>query len=255
MYRDAELRKYQYFVVADWAGASPLVSPTFPDASPQGGLYASPSMSGSRCVSWACLAALPADWRDAPVCILQPQARLAHRGHMGRHALHGRRVRPPPPLPRPPHLTRRSGYTASCRAIVTTARAIAAAIRTSIPELRVLGDPCASVVAFGSADERVVDALEVGDLMAKRGWHLNALSAPGAVHIACTVRLGLGFGCGLLFFLWGVGRVFANGALGGDLTAFRVSFGSVPWRAGVWVQLAASLPWSFSWGRASFLWC
>jgi len=31
-----------------------------------------------------------------------------------------------------------------------------------------------------------VDVLEVGDIMAKRGWHLNGLSKPAAVHIACT---------------------------------------------------------------------
>lgn len=28
--------------------------------------------------------------------------------------------------------------------------------------------------------------LEVGDTMAKKGWHLNALSGPAAVHIAVT---------------------------------------------------------------------
>lgn len=32
-----------------------------------------------------------------------------------------------------------------------------------------------------------VNVLEVGDSMSKRGWHLNALTGPAAVHIACTV--------------------------------------------------------------------
>ena len=27
---------------------------------------------------------------------------------------------------------------------------------------------------------------EVGDQMSKKGWHLNILSGPAAVHIACT---------------------------------------------------------------------
>lgn len=83
-----------------------------------------------------------------------------------------------------------SGYLESCRSIVTTARTIANYITTSIPELYVLGSPPASVVAFASKHPQV-DALEVGDGMAKRGWHLNAISGPSAVHIACTVRLSL----------------------------------------------------------------
>lgn len=80
-----------------------------------------------------------------------------------------------------------SGYLQSCRDIVTCARHIANTITASIPELYVLGSPPASVVAFGSRDTSV-NAYEVGDRMAKRGWHLNALSGPAAVHIACTVR-------------------------------------------------------------------
>lgn len=38
-----------------------------------------------------------------------------------------------------------------------------------------------------------VDVLAVGDRMGKRGWHLNGLSQPKAVHIACTVSLRFGF--------------------------------------------------------------
>jgi len=74
----------------------------------------------------------------------------------------------------------------SCRNIVTAARKISEAIRTSIPELYVVGDPPASVVAFASKHPNV-DVMEVGDVMNKRGWHLNALLDPKAVHIACTV--------------------------------------------------------------------
>jgi len=77
------------------------------------------------------------------------------------------------------------GYLASCREIVTAARAIADAITDDIPELYVLGNPPASVVAFGSKHPNV-DALEVGDSMGRKGWHLNGLSAPKSVHIACT---------------------------------------------------------------------
>jgi sphinganine-1-phosphate aldolase len=71
---------------------------------------------------------------------------------------------------------------------VTSARQIAEGIRTSIPELYIVGEPPASVIAFGSSHPDV-DIMEVGDIMGKRGWHLNGLMDPKAVHIACTVRM------------------------------------------------------------------
>lgn len=70
---------------------------------------------------------------------------------------------------------------------MTTTRKIVHAIRTEIPELYVLGNPPVSVVAFGSKHAKV-NPLKIGDLMAKKGWHLNALQNPNAVHIAVTVR-------------------------------------------------------------------
>ncbi|KAF9010763.1 pyridoxal phosphate-dependent transferase [Cyathus striatus] len=127
MYRDAELRKFQYYVNPTWTG----------------GVYASPSLSGSR----------PGALIAGTWAVLQ---------HIGTE-----------------------GYADSCRKIVAATRTIAKAITTSIPELYVLGDPPASVVAFASKHPKV-NVLEVGDLMAKRGWHLNAIANPAAVHIACT---------------------------------------------------------------------
>jgi sphinganine-1-phosphate aldolase len=79
-----------------------------------------------------------------------------------------------------------SGYLESARSIVSAAKKIEKAIRDDIPELYILGKPPGSVVAFASQHPRV-NALEVGDAMSKRGWHLNGLSNPPAVHIACTV--------------------------------------------------------------------
>jgi sphinganine-1-phosphate aldolase len=79
-----------------------------------------------------------------------------------------------------------AGYVASCREIVGTARAIASAVPREVPELRVMGSPPASVVAFESVDPHV-NILEVGDRMSRRGWHLNALQNPPGLHIACTV--------------------------------------------------------------------
>ena len=67
-------------------------------------------------------------------------------------------------------------------------RTIADAITDDISELYVLGNPPSSVVAFASKHPSV-DVLEVGDAMSRRGWHLNGLSDPKSVHIACTVRV------------------------------------------------------------------
>ncbi|KAJ7077267.1 pyridoxal phosphate-dependent transferase [Mycena belliarum] len=127
MYRDSDLRRYQYYVNPHWTG----------------GVYASPSLSGSR-----------------------PGALIA--GTWAAMQFMGS-----------------NGYLESCRSIVTCARTIADTITTSVPELYILGSPPASVVAFGSKHPKV-NVLEVGDKMAQRGWHLNALSGPAAVHIACT---------------------------------------------------------------------
>ena len=61
-------------------------------------------------------------------------------------------------------------------------------IKTEIPELYILGNPPVSVVAFGAKESSGINILKVGDTMGKKGWHLNALQKPAAVHIAVTVR-------------------------------------------------------------------
>ncbi|KAF9073647.1 PLP-dependent transferase [Rhodocollybia butyracea] len=127
MYKDAALRRFQYYVFPDWAG----------------GVYASPSLSGSR----------------PGALIAGTWAAMQYMGD--------------------------KGYLDSCRDIVTCARNIADIIVSDIPELYILGSPPASVVAFGSKHPKV-NILEVGDMMSKKGWHLNGLSGPPALHIACT---------------------------------------------------------------------
>ncbi|KAF8757061.1 PLP-dependent transferase [Rhizoctonia solani] len=98
MYRSADLRRYQYYLNPTWTG----------------GVYASPSMSGSRPGSL-----IAGAW--------------AAMQYMGQRET-------------------------SC-----------------------------IVVAFAAAETpKKLNVLEVGDLMSHRGWHLNALSNPAAVHIACT---------------------------------------------------------------------
>ncbi|KAI0630423.1 PLP-dependent transferase [Trametes polyzona] len=128
MYRDAALRRFQYYVNPDWMG----------------GVYGSPSISGSR----------------PGALIAGTWAALQYMGH--------------------------KGYLESCKAIVSAAKTIAQRISTEIPALRVLGNPPASVVAFAAAHNSDLNVLEVGDAMSRKGWHLNAISNPPAVHIAVT---------------------------------------------------------------------
>jgi len=128
MYRSAELRRYQYYVTTEWPG----------------GVYASPSLAGSRPGSL-----IAGTW-----------AALQYMGY--------------------------DGYLDSCKTIVGCAKKIETAVRTEIPELYILGNPPASCIAFASSDENVLNVLAVGDRMSKRGWHLNALSQPAGLHIACT---------------------------------------------------------------------
>ncbi|PVG02577.1 putative sphingosine-1-phosphate lyase [Serendipita vermifera] len=127
MYRNNELRQYQYFVMPDWPG----------------GVYASPSIAGSR----------PGALIAGTWAVMQ---------YMGEN-----------------------GYIESCKAIVGAAKRIEHAIRREIPELYVMGNPLASVIAFGSATS-AVNVHAVGDAMSSRGWHLNALANPAGLHIACT---------------------------------------------------------------------
>jgi sphinganine-1-phosphate aldolase len=80
-----------------------------------------------------------------------------------------------------------NGYIDACHKIVGTARNIESAIRED-PELnadlRVIGKPLVSVVAFTSSS---IDIYAVADAMTTKEWHLNALQNPPAVHVAVTL--------------------------------------------------------------------
>ncbi|MEN8233990.1 MAG: aminotransferase class V-fold PLP-dependent enzyme [Actinomycetota bacterium] len=75
------------------------------------------------------------------------------------------------------------GYLEATERILATGERIRRGI-SEIDGLRVLGDPL-WVIAFASDD---VDIYEVMARMAKRGWSLNGLHHPSAVHIAVTLR-------------------------------------------------------------------
>ncbi len=79
--------------------------------------------------------------------------------------------------------TGKKGYLDATRAVLETAAKVRDAIR-AIPELEVVGDPL-WVIAFRS---RKVDVYRVLDEMTARGWSLNGLQKPAAVHLCVTLR-------------------------------------------------------------------
>lgn len=125
MYRNPELRRLQYFVATDWSG----------------GLYASPTLAGSRPGALSAAA-----W-----------ATLLYIGY--------------------------EGYKEAANEILATSQKIKTFLLGCPDLFFVYGDPVASVVSFGSHKINVYD---VDDEMKKRGWHMNALQNPPAVHMACT---------------------------------------------------------------------
>ncbi|KAK5136851.1 hypothetical protein LTR08_001773 [Meristemomyces frigidus] len=148
LYRTAELRTYQYYVCPDWSG----------------GVYASPSMAGSR----------------PGALIAGCWASLMHMGE--------------------------AGYLDTCLQIVSARQKIETALRESDKlkfSVEVMGKPMVSVVAFRArthtatstlthtkiAPALKVDIYDVADLMSKRGWHLNALQDPPAIHVAVTIPI------------------------------------------------------------------
>jgi len=76
------------------------------------------------------------------------------------------------------------GYVDAARRILETGARVRDGVR-AIPGLRVLGDPL-WVTAF-TADEGL-DVFQVMENMTRRGWSLNGLQRPAAVHIAITLR-------------------------------------------------------------------
>lgn len=123
LYRDAALRKYQYFTNPDWPG----------------GIYFSPGLSGSRsggvvAATWAAMVSL------------------------GEH-----------------------GYLDIARKIFGTAATIRDGV-ASIPELEVIGDPT-FLVAFRARD---LNIYHVNDHLIAKGWRLNALQLPPALHFCVT---------------------------------------------------------------------
>jgi sphinganine-1-phosphate aldolase len=130
LYRDPELRAYQYYRTADWPG----------------GLYFSPTFAGSRpgalsAQAWAALISIGEE-----------------------------------------------GYLDASRRILETAAIVRSGI-DAIAGLRVLGDPL-WVIAFTPDDDAGpgLNIYNVLDAMGDKGWSLNGLQSPPAIHLCVTLR-------------------------------------------------------------------
>ena len=131
LYRDTKMRSYGYFVSPDWSG----------------GVYASPTMAGSRpgALIAGCWASMLA--------------------------------------------TGEEGYISATHKIVGAAKTLEMRLREDealSAELAVVGNPLVSVVAFTS---NTLDIYDIADGMSAKGWHLNALQNPPAMHVAVTLPL------------------------------------------------------------------
>ena len=131
LYRSDAYRKYQYFISPDWSG----------------GVYASPSIAGSR----------------PGALIAGCWASLVKQGE--------------------------NGYIDACHKIVGGMKKIEFAIREKpelASDLKIVGRPLVSVVAFLSNS---LDIYDIADGMGAKGWHLNALQNPPAIHVAVTLPI------------------------------------------------------------------
>lgn len=85
-----------------------------------------------------------------------------------------------------------NGYLDTCLKIVGATKRIEEAIRTSSrlkDTVVVVGKPMVSVVAFKARPKTDIDIYDVADAMSSRGWHLNALQDPPAIHVAVTLPI------------------------------------------------------------------
>lgn len=78
------------------------------------------------------------------------------------------------------------GYEAIASQLLDARDVLVAGIR-AVPGAEVIGEPEMSVVAFRSVD-RAVDIYRVHEILTRKGWHLNALQRPPALHMCLTAR-------------------------------------------------------------------
>lgn len=82
-----------------------------------------------------------------------------------------------------------AGYLESCTQIVGTTKKLIEHIQSHpilSTELEILGNPLVSVIAFKS---KTLNIYDIADGMSAKGWHLNALQNPPAIHVALTLPI------------------------------------------------------------------
>ncbi len=78
------------------------------------------------------------------------------------------------------------GYTELARKTMETTRQMQDGIR-SIPGLAIVGRPDMTVFAYHSTD-KALNIYAVGDLMEEKGWHIDRLPKPPALHAMVTIN-------------------------------------------------------------------
>lgn len=76
------------------------------------------------------------------------------------------------------------GYTQLARRTMDAVNRIKAGI-AQIPELEIIGNPPASLISYRSTDPGV-NIFAVGDVMQSKGWHIDRLQRPDALHAMVT---------------------------------------------------------------------
>ena len=132
LYKNAELRKGQFYVKTDWSG----------------GIYGSPSFMGTR--------------GGGPIA-----AAWTALNHIGEN-----------------------GYRMMAKEVYIETNFIKEKIKIEIPELKILGNPIATLFAFSS---EVVDVYEVADELAILGWTINRQQLPSSLHVLLNyIHVGKG---------------------------------------------------------------
>ena len=78
----------------------------------------------------------------------------------------------------------KDGYLAATKTMMNAARQFAKGV-SKIEGLEVVGNPEMCVIAFKSTNPDL-NIYKVNDLLSARGWHLNALQRPAALHVCFT---------------------------------------------------------------------
>lgn len=132
LYRNAALRKGQFYVKTDWSG----------------GIYGSPSFMGTR--------------GGGPIA-----AAWTALHHIGEE-----------------------GYRRMAKATYEETQYIKQCIKNELPDLKILGEPQATLFAFASD---TIDVYEVADELAELGWTINRQQLPSSLHVLLNyIHVGKG---------------------------------------------------------------